>query len=756
MSQFKYDLTYSGGTITLDRDPVGWEQAVLKLKRDTEYHGVFKEYTFDLQFHCKGGGKTQIDGDYDTKGIQAEVTISISYKCEDGDDWTEIFDGKLDFSKYERTKDFTTVTIVRNDLSKIVLDRIDSKVDLTKVTTVDGLTAPSYTYAGYDLNMHSKEILFKSLWNHTTGEQTDTHNFVASVAQAVLQQHELTVGENALKDVTAQSEYYEYGNGVNVSSIVSSYTDTLGAVLPDPFPVTVEWDFDGTWIDRCATSNTRTAPNVDISLGYGSSLATATFISLYQISSGYTDGTTEKLIPFTDTDSTTINLSSGDSIWLYVSIGGAGYIVTTGAGNVPVELGIDWNTSSISISSNTTKPATTAKAWAIHEAFSRISENVTKQVNKSGTTDITAFKSDFFGRVNSEPNSYASNGCGSFTAVTNGYMIRGFGTDEKQVFVSLDDLYQAMNTIFNIGLGVEYDTDRYLVRVEDKAYFYDKTTTILQCPNIDELTMRFNSEWMHNRAEIGFDKWKVEDLNGVDEPITKQERIMPGGFAIKNPYEVVTDFVAGMYAIEYTRRNDSVDFPTTDTDFDNDNFVIALNRSVDAYTDAPSGLDEAEKDENFASITGLFESDTSYNLRFSPVRCLLRHLNVLGSGLTKASANNDKKLIFSKGYNNYEMSSDMDNDGCPGDYTANEIAETTTISWDDANARLNEPLWMPEVYSFEYPLSFSEWISLVGSPYGVVEFSETDADFKKGYILNLDYEINKGLATFELLRAYES
>jgi hypothetical protein len=656
MSEFKYDLTYSGGTITLDRDPIGWQEAVLRLKRDTEYHGVFKEYTFDLQFHCKGGGKTEIDADYDTKGIQANVTLSISYKCAEGDDWVEIFDGKLDFSKYERTKDFTTVTIVRNDLSKLVMDRIDSKVDLTKVTTIDGLTAPSYIYAGYDLNMHSKEIFLKSTWNQTTGETTDTHGFAAlpSIAEIVLHQYPMTVGQNDLKEISQQSAYFEYANAFNASSLIPSYTDELTGVLSDPFSVVVEWNLDGTWIDRCATSNTRTAPNVDIGVAYGSSIATATPLSMYQISSGYTDSTTEKTIAFSDTDSMAFNISPGDKIWIYVSVGGTGYIVTSGTGSVDVELGIDWNASTISISSDTTKPATTAKAWAIHEAFSRISENVTKQVTKSATTDITAFKSNFFGRVNSEPNAYNDNGCGAFTAVTNGYMIRGFGTDEKQVFVSMDDLYNAMNTIFNIGLGVEYDTDRYVVRVEPKSYFYDKTTTILSCPNIDELTMRFASDWMYNRAVLGFDEWKVEELNGVDEPITKQERILPGAAALKNAYEKVTDFIGGMYSIEYTRRQDSVDFPTTDTDFDNNNFVIALNRSVDVYTNNPSALDEAEKDENFASVTGLLEPDTAYNLRFSPIRCILRHLNVLGAGLTKASVNNDKKLIFSKGYNNYE------------------------------------------------------------------------------------------------------
>lgn len=752
MPEFKYDLTYSGGTITLDNDPVGWEDAALKLKRDTDYHGVFKEYTFDLQFHCKGGGKTEIDGDYDTKGIQANVTLAISYKCAEGDDWTEIFDGKLDFSKYERTKDFTTVTIVRNDLSKLVMDRIDSKVDLTKVTTIDGLTAPSYTYAGYDLNLHSKEIFIQSKVEGLN--EDNTAGIAGRISSSdVFMVDELSLITNDLKTTNGTSFNLQQATDVGTAAPTQIHTADFTQIISYPATVTIEWDIQGEiTVDRGTGGSNASYSQIAFKMYYGSDISTTpTIVDLVDLGAQSYTGGTPLNVSYNQQGSTTINLNENDKIWcLWVGITSA-YPFTGDTETWQLETDI----CEIKISDNTTKPATTAKAWAIHEAFSRISENVTKQVTKSATTDITAFKSNFFGRVNSEPNAYNDNGCGAFTAVTNGYMIRGFGTDEKQVFVSMDDLYNAMNTIFNIGLGVEYDTDRYVVRVEPKSYFYDKTTTILSCPNIDELTMRFASDWMYNRAVLGFDEWKVEELNGVDEPITKQERILPGAAALKNAYEKVTDFIGGMYSIEYTRRQDSVDFPTTDTDFDNNNFVIALNRSVDVYTNNPSALDEAEKDENFASVTGLFEPDTAYNLRFSPVRCLLRHLNVLGAGLTKASVNNDKKLIFSKGYNNYEMTSDMDSDGCAGDYTANAISETTTLEWDDSNARLNEPLWMPEIYTFEYPLSFSEWVSLVSSPYGVVSFSEGTSDYKKGYILNLEYQINKGLASFELLRAYE-
>ena len=786
MPEFKYDLTYSGGTITLDRDPVGWEDAVLKLKRDTDYHGVFKEYTFDLQFHCLGGGKPEIDGDYDTHGIQADVTIAISYKCAEDDSYTEIFDGKLDFSKYERTKDFTTVTIIRNDLSKIVMSRMDTDVELSTLDAIDGGTLTDYTYANYDLNMHCKKVLKQTEFGGACGINrryrlgfTGVLSYDHWYEWTTLEESNSFTGSN---DFDLILDDYNAGQ-INSSSELDIEVNPNAPGTLNPAPshifeanentpstIDIDYSFSGNFTDfpfgvGSGTRGYNSDVTIRIYKGTGSLAGASLVHTSAAVVSSYTAN-------FNQTESQNFNIS-GSYQATSVSSGDRFWVVFFGTYFSPppiasiVDLRWNFQNNSVIFSADTDFDETKARVWAVHEALSRVCESITGQVSPSASTGITAFYSSFFGRTNSQPVSYLDNGCGSFTALTNGAMIREFFPLEdagsvlcydsvrRGVFMSLGSIFEAMNTIYNVGLGVEYKTDRYAVVVEPKTYFYDKTTTILSCPNIDELTMRFESEWCYNDAVIGFDKWEVEDFNGTDEPITKQHRALPGLRQLKNEYNAVTKFVAAMYAIEYTRRQSVKELGTTDTDFDNDNFVIALNRAVDAYTNEPSALDEAEKDENFASVTGLFEPDTAYNLRFSPVRCLLRHLNVLGSGLTKGISGNDKKLIFSKGYNNYEMTGDMDSDGCAGDFTANPITETTTISWDEANARLNEPLWVPEVYTFDYPLSFSEWLSLVNSPYGVVEFSETSANFKKGYILNLDYQINKGLATFELLRAYE-
>ena len=64
------------------------------------------------------------------------------------------------------------------------------------------------------------------------------------------------------------------------------------------------------------------------------------------------------------------------------------------------------------------------------------------------------------------------------------------------------------------------------------------------------------------------------------------------------------------------------------------------------------------------------------------------------------------------------------------------------------------PIFIPEIYKFTVPLSYCDYKDVITKLRGVVEFTHLGIE-KAGFILSLDYSIQKGNATFELLRKYD-
>ena len=63
------------------------------------------------------------------------------------------------------------------------------------------------------------------------------------------------------------------------------------------------------------------------------------------------------------------------------------------------------------------------------------------------------------------------------------------------------------------------------------------------------------------------------------------------------------------------------------------------------------------------------------------------------------------------------------------------------------------PLWLPETYTFEYPLTYQQFKTIKANPYGYVEFYRFAEHVKKGFIMNMEYKMKTGMTKFELLKA---
>lgn len=733
------DLNNDGEVLT--KDPRGYENLILKHERGEKWHGITYDFTNEFGFFCKGAGKELVDAAYERKGQEANVLLTLDVKH--NGQLTRLFKGKLDFSEYRQEwiagKLYSFVSVENEDIRSLINVREDLEVDLLRSQSLDGTTLPAYPFAGYGINMHSKVIQLKSSWENE-GSLTKCQGFdTETIFEFHAAEWAKVLGElDESNDIAAQ---FSQSSGGLVTTSIPALVE-LSDQYEYPFDITVSYNIQGTYFDRAFQSDptcgsgaasgvSRGTVSTDIFLvlKIGQDFASATRWDLATIndynviSSVYADN-------FSTTGSITTSVNRGDKIWLMWAMN---YRVLVGVSAFDIQFEWAYSVADISITANTTTPATQATAIAIHEAWSKLASIITDQPE--------AFYSEFFGRTDSNI-IYLSDGCGSKTAITSGLNIRGFSN--SAIVTSLKDMFAACNSIWAIGLGIEQYQNQWVIRVEPVYYFY-QNTVVLKLVNVPNIKMNHLPDRVYNEISLGFQKWETESTNGLDEPNTRIKYVVPPVKNSKNKFEAISPYVGGMYAIEQTRRKNHLDFGTEDTGYDESIFFICLNKD---------DLTVAEKNENFSSVTGLLSPETAYNLRLMLSSTFDRIKYLFTSGLTKLGTLANPVLMPSEGEGNENVTYAFVPDGCDGDHFGTTQGNGRAGRYPHAQARRESPLWLPEEYIFEYPISFTQYLALISNPYGEIEFSDGQDNFYSGWLLSLEYNVRNKSGSFRIIRKY--
>ena len=752
----KWTLTneVTGDVYVLKTDPKGWDDLNLVHNRSDKYDGIWFDFSLEIAFGCKGSGKEFVDSAYDSLGSEADVSLLVQYTCTPVGLKT-LFDGKLNFSSYKQEykgrKLYSVVDIEKKGITQLIKNREKTDVDLCATESIGGVTLNPYNYACYDLNLHSKIIYLESelFIEEPIVSNSDTAGVVFSMTtgetRRIFATNPIPVRIQDLEKTVDSPEYFKIDITTLDQSGITTIHDTTQA-SPPITPSTYNWSIDTTGIFKLITDGSLPGATMSVifNIRKGTDLATAgtTVFTQTVFSSGAATG--DQTIPYDISSSGTVDMVYGDKLWVYWFIT---YVLTVGTGVIQF-FAVEFDVTDFTFNINTLSsvPATTGKAVAIHEAWSRVCE---------GITDKTlAFKSDFFGRTNSQGLSYASNGYGSFTAIMDGLRIRGFtqsdnaelldGETKKGILTNLVDMFDSCNGIWGIGLGIEKLGSNEVVRVEEKDYFY-QSTSLLKIDNVLNIQMSFLNDRAYSDIEIGYEKWKPEIKGGLDEPNTIAKWIFTKIKSLQNTLSLLSPFIAGMYAIETTRRKNKVFKLTEDTPFDDDIFIIALTRNV-------SSLNTCEKNENITINSGLLSPSTAYNLRFNLFSNLDRVMNQVTTGLTKGTPN---PINYSYFEGNGQMQFQF-NDGHAGDLSGNAVNNVQNTQYkNSALHRRGDPILLPEQYSFTYPIPFDDYINILNNPYGYIEFSEGTQGHKKGYLKTLSYNLKRKMGEFTLIRKFE-
>lgn len=758
-------------------DPKGWDEVVLTHDRDPKWHGVFKGFDQELGFYCKGGGKEFVDAAYDAKGQEARMLLHLETQC--NGTWTTVINGKANYSTYRQEYVsnvlYTFITFENDDITSLLKNREDTSVDLLATESLNGTALNPYTWLGYDLNLHSKVVVVESEWsgsNHnccyriiTTGLKElyslpklaiVKKDFPGTTEQ--IERCELDATFNGWLETAAPVANTNDSNNFKISQTVTLSWTAKGRIIFSSFDVSIPGgDCDPS---TCGTNtpNLKLFDSIDFRLRVlwgndrnetleensncvSASQDTILFKDIASVggvapSQSFTKG-------FDTSGTETIQINPGDKVWIQWVMD-LNYISSNG----DLTLNFEYDELTINLYSETVDNPTTGKAIAIHEGWSRLCEIITDQP--------LAFKSEFFGRVGSGGLSYPDNGYGAFTAYMSGKTIRGF-EDDLRIETNLKDMFESCWSVWGIGLGVENLNGVWVVRAEEITHFYSDTI-LLKLDFVPKIQMRHVQDLVYNEVELGYRKWETENTNGLDEPNTSVVWSSQFIKSNKNRLTAISPYVAGMYPIELTRREG---ITTKDTRYDEEIFFIALNTTT--AEKIPIALTTAEKDENFVVSAGLISPETAYNLRLMPNLAYQRLANQFTGGWVKMSSDT-VKLAETEGNIGvlYSYSPTTDNITFPGlvypggynGSAQSNVQDKTYV--DNLMGTRGLPLWEPEEYTFEYPLPFTDYLSFLANPYGLIRFSDTHKDHLEGWVMKLEYNLKIKSANFTILRKYGS
>lgn len=717
--------------LTID-DPVGWKDLRLTIKRSDTWHGVFFEYTTGtLEF--VGEAYYFLKEQKRLYGIQADVTLQVNSKCNTEDEFELFYEGKLNFGLYkEKCGNGCSVSMPLLQTGCIVTfnNRYDQKVDIERNIGFNNFSAlQQYDKLGFDLALSAVAVdVSIEGYVEEIGDVLEIEFNQLFSGKAMFRPTYLDERFNAIKtgQLTPVANYItteDYGLGPLTPQLL--YDDNINC-FTEAFDYTARmkgsYEIDGT-----------TSLDIDaLSLrffswdGEGNIFNDATLISEQSLSGASSlpiSGT------FDHTFSGTITPNPGDGIYVVVF---ADFGFNT-IGIINVRITFDQETSFV-LTANKLCPTTTTKAFMLHETLSRAVEAI--------TDNCLRVKSEYYGRTDSEPFAFDSDGCGSLRSVTNGLKLRQ--APESKFFTSVKELFDNLNAIDNIGLSIENDPlieGHFILRIEDVSYFY-QDVEVITLDHISEGTTEDQEDKYYSKIEGGYETWEVEEINGLDE-IHAPREYRSTLTTVNNTLNIRSKFVAGSYPIEITRQQSFVETGAADTGYDNETFIFCLKRegSLSGFEVEQGNVTDAEN---------IYSPKTIYNWRIRPIYNLMRWFKTI-AGMYPNISDSTSRVDFSAGEANYLAKGEMEAIDCK--IESMPIGENETVN-NLKFATPVQPIWRPEQFKAEYPLSVKDFRKIKLKPYGYLKY-QCGAEYEKGYVDEIVWQVDRGLANFTLRKKYD-
>lgn len=688
--QFKFtvfDSTIAPGGLVINQ-PLGWKDAKLVLERDKNYHSLIEYFKGDFIWY--GSALSYLQQVATTQGVDALVRVLIEIQFAAA--FETLFDGLIDLSLMEELAKAQTfykciAPIIRNDSWAKFMNRKSIPINLQSTVDLEGNARTPVT--GITLPLPSQKV-------RRSFEKIADADVSTADATVGLTSYQLFNNADVSKDEIA--ERFEYG---------SQISDELPTdVLKYYFKVTEGGDYTINALIAYAYvfSGVR---NYDIKWFYAKRLAGV--LTTTQIGATVAGtGATVNSFGFNPTLGVTETLAPGDEIYIY------GKLVLSAGADVTFFAydAVNGVSTHFDVTADTTFPDTEVDAYLIKKACESV---LSKIVGADGVLISTKF-----------------DGCAGLNAINKGKHVRGFPFADKALTLSFDEIWDALK-IYCLGLGY----DGVNIEIEDRDEFFDPVPVVF-LSNVPDMTRTNNLERYVKSVEVGYEKVITESDGGFDDPQTRHtyNTKFP---TIGQDVPILSKSITASLAIEQARRNGSE--PNKDYRLDEDNIIIAVK------SDGGGGyLPETGAD--FASVVGLLNANSRYNIRHTPARILKRYQRWLSSCLFLAVGS---FFSFRKGAGNYSMYSQFEDADCEATDSPDPVlAEDQDIEVE------NDFTLIPKISKGKIPMGWETYKTIRDNRKKALGVSQTEDNYLPMFIKILEYPVVGGYARVELELANET
>jgi len=683
---FKFVLANASiGSLTTTRAPDGWKDNEMKLARHKTYHGVMKSVSTKELIFYKEG-KDFLQRAYEAEGVNCVTSLTITRYNYNTMVYDNYHTGYIDFTTYVVNEVSVTVMVASDSFWKKVLTRDTLEVDLTKLVSVEGYNVRSFGYNSFTIPDTNV--------NNAANFTEISSGFLTSSNAGINHVIPCTVGVSNYNETQTQT----LSTNIENRNYAFFKESEVNRILNVAGSFDVEFTLPGGAPYKCEfVLKTLDADNT----------------VLLETSLGSTAQSAKKTITFDKN----ITVYAGQSVIL--------------EGKDLSSLTDKFEYSSLDFDVTETVVGTVeteCRGFMVYEAFLRCLQLITDTGNP--------FYSDFFGRTDSALTTYSSDG--ELIGLIKGYYFRSRWTNEPMV-VKLKDLFDSMFSIYALSLNHEYtagSADPNKIRVENLAYAYSQTVVLDVSGDLrsEDIEKSVNPDLIYSKVEVGYNKFNYEQTGGLWEYNTKSvwSTVIR---TIKNEFRKISKYRADYNGIKL--QIDTTDL-NEDAKGDNDNFLVTMKR--DGATDF-----EALQDDNFTYVGGTFYADKSLNLDISPARNMRNMKDFIRGSLLK-------NLNTYLRWQTSEKPSALETQKSGENHIVDEDADVRVGPYEEGGVIITnfaEPLWHPETYKIEVPLTYDQITTVLANPRGLIQI----ADNKYGWIMNMQTKNWDGMTEFELLRA---
>lgn len=723
-------------------EPTGFNQIQIGPVRDEVNHGIgFEATQSSLQF--TGNGYQILYQENETNGLRANVIYMAETRCDETQEWTEVFSGRVNFGQIKKVCGLTctiSAPIETKSCEVVLNSRYDQQVDMDKYTGVDNTTAlVKYDELGKEITLKAVKYLAIDEANNTS-QNTEVLSDQLTWATSNTG-NQLTAHIAPRLDNIAIASLGEF-NPRAFSELTPGFSNRPGETFGYTIDTTtllggLTCEFDGiSFSFRLKGSHTIDANLEGISLtikifklpagsDYPTGGGSGDWVQVYSqpLSSVSTaGGGTGPTNSFDFSGTASSTLIQGDRFTFSLFAISGNRFSEINSYSLTLEKETFFHAESGSLCEDST-----VEYYMIHEALSHTVEEI--------TNGCLRVKSSYYGRTNSQPYAFSSTGCGGLRIVTSGLKIRK--ADNPTFFTSVKNLVDNLRKIDNIGFDVLGND----VRIESVDFFY-KNTEILKCPAAVSVSVIVNESGHYAKITAGYKNWQTQKINGLNE-FNSEREYKTSLEVISTTLDIQSEFVTGSLPIEVTRQQLFAATGAADTTYDNNTFLICVLPAADVYHTY-----EVEQG-GITNPVNMYSPETAYNWRLRPVANMMRwYKSIASSYRTIMSTLN--KVFFSSGTGNILAG------GITTDDTCRPEKQPTVENQDIFFSQISDftPLWINETITFTYPLSLAEYNKIKSNPYGYISVQCGNGDWLKGFIRQLNYAPVKGEGQFTLIRKY--